>query len=103
MLEVLRTGAEEPTWRLVGELDMASVRELREAFRPVLSGRQIVRSMILDLTELTFLDSSGVRAFVDLAGAPGCVHVVLAHPSRSVARVLQLIGLEAHPRIDIER
>src|SRR5262245_49792503 len=102
MVEVLRTDAVEPTWRLVGELDLASVRELRDAFEPVLSGREMVRSMTLDLRELTFIDSSGVRALVDLAGAPGCVHVVLQHPPRQVGLVLELVGLEAHPRIDIE-
>ena len=102
MVEVLRTGAAEPTWRLVGELDMASVRDLRAAFEPVLLGRDIVRSMVLDLSGLTFIDSSGVRALVDLAGAPGCIHLVLAHPDPPVEKVLRLIGLEAHPRIDIQ-
>ncbi len=83
--------------RLSGELDIASTQGLTEA----LSG--ITGSTVVDLSELSFIDSSGVAALVraqqDLAAEGRSL--TLTRPSSAVARVFEILGitflLEADP------
>jgi len=85
---------------LMGELDMASAETLQDAMRPIaLEGRPIA----LDLGELTFMDSSGIRAIVDLASLMnGTGPLVLSNVSVGVRRVLDIVGLDTLPGIQVE-
>jgi anti-anti-sigma factor len=57
--------AEGSALRLLGELDLASVPNAERHVEDVLAeGR---RPLVLDLRELTFVDSSGLRFFILLA------------------------------------
>jgi anti-anti-sigma factor len=80
----------EPTIRLAGELDLASAYRLRGVLRDV-GG-----DMTLDLSELTFLDSSGMSVLLGAHRrfeAEG--HTLrLVGMSSSVRRAVHLAGLD---------
>jgi anti-sigma B factor antagonist/stage II sporulation protein AA (anti-sigma F factor antagonist) len=80
---------------LRGELDLATAGDVEEAvLGPVRDGRHVV----LDLRELEFMDSSGVRVIVAAHGAAqdgdGRLTIVRAAPGGAVQRVLEISGLE---------
>lgn len=78
---------------LVGELDMAGTDALEKA---VLAGlAEGVKRVVFDLRELTFIDSTGLRALVavhDLCRERGR-EVALIPGRRAVQRVFDLTGL----------
>lgn len=78
---------------LSGELDIASVPALADRIEAL--GRQAVR-LVLDLTEVEFFDSAGVRLVDrlarDCARRGGCLRLV-APPGNRARRVLELVGL----------
>jgi len=87
-------------YRLGGELDMASAETLREALRSVVEadGR-----LVLDVGEITFIDSSGLRALVQLSEQmDGAAPLVLSRVPSSVRRLLDVVGLDAVPGIEVE-
>lgn len=59
------------------------------------------RELVLDLSELTFLDSTGIRAFLLVADHVGG-GVFLRRPTQAVRRVLGLVGIDRHQGISIE-
>jgi anti-sigma B factor antagonist len=79
--------------RLAGELDLSSAPQLNEAIdRLTSSGRQ---RLLIDLTDLTFCDSTGIAVFVRgdnrAAAEGGWLRVTGA--SGRVQRVLTVTGL----------
>ncbi|QXC61525.1 STAS domain-containing protein [Aquihabitans sp. G128] len=82
------------TITLVGELDPATAPQLEEAIDGLL-GDGTVDRVVLDLTGLTFLDSSGLRVFVtarqSLADRGG--ELALRGPSANTQRLLDITGL----------
>ena len=82
--------------RLAGEIDAETGMLLRDAVARLDAPRH--QSIELDLSAVTFVDSSGIRALVqahrvaDDAGA----RIVLVDPSHPVVRVLALVGLEGY-------
>jgi anti-anti-sigma factor len=85
--------------RLVGELDMSSAHDLTDA----LSAMSGEGDVTLELSELEFIDSSGLRAIMEYAGSldGGGDNLVLANPSAMTARVFEIAALAKHPRITI--
>ena len=79
--------------RLVGELDMDTADRLAVALEPVYA--RGVGALVLDLSELQFIDSSGLNQLVKaLERQRECGgHVVLRAPSDHTLRVLDLVGL----------
>jgi anti-anti-sigma factor len=76
---------------LRGEFDLTGI----EVFGDAVAAIKPRRSLVVDLRELTFLDSSGLGAFVALyerALAEGW-SLVLSGPRPSVAMVLRISGL----------
>ena len=91
LLEV-ETGI-DGTLCLRGELDAATLGQLEERISQVMRrGRPVV----IDMTELTFIDSSGIAVLVRAFQATG-ERVVLCNPSRQVRRVLELLDGRAKP------
>jgi anti-sigma B factor antagonist len=76
--------------QLRGELDLASVGRVTEVLEGIASDRVIV-----DLSGLSFIDSSGVAALVrtqqQMAAADQ--DLALTRPSRMVARVFEILGI----------
>jgi anti-anti-sigma factor len=77
---------------LTGELDLATVPEFEGAIEHARGGSAIV----VDLTELTFIDSTGIRALLHVysAGQNGHSSVSFVRGQRKVQRVLELAGVE---------
>ena len=79
---------------LIGSLDLATRDLLTEKAAAALSAREN-QGLVLDLSEVTFFDSSGLGALVEVAGdahdagAP----FALRDPSDRVMRVLTIAGL----------
>jgi anti-anti-sigma factor len=85
---------------LSGELDLASAPEVEAALADVgaLTGQRV----LFDLTELTFMDSTGVSVLVRAkqdADAGGYT-VAIRAPNGQVHRLLELVGLLN--RLDVE-
>lgn len=75
--------------RLVGEIDLSTVKILTQQFQ-VIADREF-RAVIIDATEVTFMDSTGLHAFVE---GKRMVHetgiTIYLVPSTQVSRVLEL-------------
>jgi anti-anti-sigma factor len=78
---------------LAGELDIGSAPELAERARVLVTAGHV--RLVLDLTDLTFCDSTGLAAFVraknDCQRSGG--YLRLAAPTPNVARILAVVGL----------
>jgi anti-anti-sigma factor len=84
---------------LAGELDLSTIRNLEprlleEVRNPV--------GVVVDLTRLSFIDSSGIglliKAFRSLDERPGGMYTVVA-PGSQVERVFQLAGIDRALRV----
>lgn len=89
-LRIDRT-ADPRSLRLIGELDLATVEDAADA----LSGEVVEDGdLTLDLSELRFVDSSGVHLLIQIARTlSGRGRLILAFPRDPVDRILDLNGL----------
>ena len=84
--------------RLAGELDLISVPRLREAFANVPRSGPAA----LDISALTFIDSSGLHAIVEIAGAQdGSGPLIVKGASEMMLRMFKITNLTEHPGLDI--
>ncbi|MEA2718061.1 MAG: anti-sigma factor antagonist [Actinomycetota bacterium] len=85
---------------LVGELDLASAGKLRRTLHDLYQDG--IRSLVLDLSRLGFVDSTGLSEFV--TALKYCRQrggdVVLRSPTPSTAKVLAICGLDQVFTID---
>ena len=87
--------------RLVGELDVATASELTAALQ---EEPWDASPLALDLSELTFVDSCGIHAILSFARSlNGSGPLVLSNPTEAVARVFEILDLDAHDGIEIRR
>jgi len=93
--ETLHGGA---TLRVHGEIDLASVDTLGEAIGALRSSGS--KRLVLDLGEVTFMDSSGLRFLVnvDAAMRDASTELLLGPISDAVAKLLDVSGLKSHFR-----
>ncbi len=91
--DVTRDG-DTTTVALAGELDIATVAELRDLAYAELD-RPECRALVLDLSELTFLDSTGIGCWVQIRthAASAEKQVTIRSIPPSVRRVLEISGL----------
>jgi anti-anti-sigma factor len=81
---------------LTGELDIATVQRLEEAVDAVLS--KGARTVVVDLSHLAFMDSSGLRLFITLnerAGAEAW-SLGLIRPPESSFSVFEITGADTN-------
>src|SRR5581483_10229646 len=86
---------------MAGEWDLAARDAAREAIARALAGRP--ECVLLDLSQLEFIDSSGVHVTIELAerSAAESVRLVIIPGPRAVQRVFEVTGLlERLPFID---
>jgi anti-sigma B factor antagonist len=89
-LSVEKEGARSA--RLIGELDLASYDQALDQMSWAFEGEGDVR---LDLSGLTFMDSTGVRLLIQIRNAlEGKGKLILLSPTDNVAKVLRLIGMD---------
>jgi anti-anti-sigma factor len=88
------------TISLTGEMDLANAEQVEE---------EIVRveatdaaTIILDLTELAFIDSTGIRALIaaELRARADSNRLVFRRPPENVQRVLRIAGVEKSLRFE---
>lgn len=87
--EVLPSGDRD--FQLHGELDMAMVDAFLENTAGALDSPG---DIVLDLTRLTFIDSSGLKAVAELAQRVDGI-VVLRCPPPNVLRILDILGVNS--------
>ncbi len=75
-----------------GEIDLATADDLTKA---ILQGGDRAGSVVVDLSPLDFLDSSGVRAIVHAARGVQRLRVVCPPANRAVRRVLDVVGMDS--------
>ena len=84
------TSGETAVLRISGEVDISTAPQLRERLQQLDS-----RSVVVDLSAMTFIDSTGlgvlVGAFKRLRESGG--DLVLRAPTRATRKVLELTGL----------
>jgi anti-anti-sigma factor len=98
LLQVLPT-SEPRTVRLIGELDASNAEEFLDTLLPQLQGGG---DLVLNLAELSFVDSMGLRGLLRLARVlEDTGKLVLDSPQRAVARTIELVGLEQAPNIAV--
>jgi anti-anti-sigma factor len=88
-----RPGGSGAAWvHVAGELDLASSFTLEQALR---EAQQCARVVVLDLRELTFIESSGVHVILEAAGGVrhGDGRLVLVRGPAQVDRALTLTGV----------
>jgi anti-sigma B factor antagonist len=87
--------ADEHVVRLVGELDVANADRLREVLAAI---TQPSPRIVVELSELSFMDSSGLGVLLEQhrRGAT----VVLRNPSPIIRRVVEATGLTDVLRFD---
>lgn len=90
---VLERLGDESVLRLAGELDLATVPEAEAAMERARS--EPLRPLKLDLSRLTFVDSSGLRLIMELAGACRAEgrRLSIAAGPRMVQRVFEVAGV----------
>jgi anti-sigma B factor antagonist len=76
---------------VAGELDRTTAGRFDEAVQAVIMG---AGPLVLDLSRVRFLDSSGVRSLVKLGLSMRGRALVLREPSPPVMRVLQITRLD---------
>jgi anti-sigma B factor antagonist len=88
----------------IGELDLATAPLLESAFDAVLRGDRATM-IVMDLRELSFMDSTGIHLLIRMHRA--CANVDrlrVINGSRAVERMLDLAGVRAHlPIISSDR
>jgi anti-sigma B factor antagonist len=78
-------------FRLEGELDVLSAEELSASVAARLNGQVDV---VLDVSNLSFVDSSGIRALLRLAEQAAPRRMVLRNPQPHVAGVLEIVRID---------
>jgi len=77
---------------LAGELEMATAEGFAVDVSAHLDGR---REVVLDISELSFIDSTGIRALLELARLTAPREVILRHPRPNVGTVLAIVNIES--------
>jgi anti-sigma B factor antagonist len=88
------------TVTLVGSLDLESRGQLIETAGELLKAGPV--GLVLDMAEVTFIDSTGIGAIVDLSHSAEELGMTfaLARPSSRVVRILEITGLSQEWTID---
>jgi anti-anti-sigma factor len=85
---------------LSGELDLAYEDDVRAALENRSAAKE---ELIIDLSQLVFLDCTGVRALANVSTRPEAGRVLLRSPDPRVLRVLELLGCTAWPNVAVQR
>lgn len=87
------------TYRLVGELDYASQRDMKAFFAEVAgSGRDLV----LDMSGLSFIDAFGLRSLIELAESLSPSRLILQSPTAEVRRLMDAASTNRLSALEIK-
>jgi anti-anti-sigma factor len=87
-----------PTVRLTGELDISSADEIERAIEEV--ERSTTGTLVIDLRELGFMDSTGLRLILsaDARAHDRGSHLILVRGQEPVDRVFRMAALDRRLR-----
>jgi anti-sigma B factor antagonist len=94
-VEIFSDDAGVEVLKIIGELDLASVDSLHASTDAIVN--QEPSEIVFDLSDLQFMDSSGIAFFVTVAQRIGIVE--LRDPRPMIRRIIQLTGLTGVFRI----
>jgi anti-sigma B factor antagonist len=91
----IQTVTEGPTTtlRVAGEVDLATADELNQAAAAALEGG--TKALVIDLAEVTFLDSTGLAVLVAVTNqtSAGGISLTIRDPAPRVRNVIRITGL----------
>lgn len=99
----VRLGTADPemvTAAIIGEIDMANVPELTDSLLRAVPSE--AEALLLELTDVAYLDSSGIRMLADVAQRLGWRSqelVIVAPPGCRARTVLALTGVDRSLRL----
>jgi anti-anti-sigma factor len=82
--------------RISGEIDLSNAEELVGAIQAAARDGQEVQ---LDLSGVTFIDSSGLHAIRRAASSANCGPVVLIDVPSRIVRIIEIVGLSRTPSV----
>ena len=86
--------------KLAGEVDLATAPQLRAALASIGTDSEV----LLDLRDLTYMDSSGVSVILAFANSrTGAGPLVMVDPPAALERLFEITCLEQHPKIEVRR
>jgi anti-anti-sigma factor len=85
-------------FELRGELDMDTVPRLRHAVAPALGEPG---DLLFDLSDLSFMDTSGIHAILQIAEPLAEGALLLTAPQHIVKRVLEITNLDGNGNIRV--
>ena len=90
----VRCGGDGVEVAVAGEMDLATTPPLGKALARILDTKPV--TLCVDLAEVSFLDSSGIRCLVGVAerGAAVGTRLVVCNPTPMVLRVLEICGVD---------
>ena len=86
------------TLKVVGELDMSNADRLRDA----LEAHETPGGMVLDLSELTFMDSAGLQVILGRALALESGVIAIRDANPMVRKLFRLTGVDRVPGLVVE-
>lgn len=102
MLEIVQVNQQVRALALAGELDLATTPMLLDRAQTLLDGDG-QGDVTLLLSEVSFIDSQGIRAFIQIARSlRGRGRLVLARPSPEVRKLLDIVRVDDFPNITVE-
>jgi len=95
------TSGDQAVLTLEGELDPHTAPTLQAALERTLAEKP--SSVLLDLTALRFIDSSGLRVLIDAHRtlSEGGSELVVRNPSTTAQRLFEITRLDDHFRIEL--
>jgi anti-anti-sigma factor len=100
LLEIVDVDAGARALALTGELDLATTPLLLERARLL---TEHDGDVALDLSEVSFIDSQGIRAFIQIARSlDGRGRLILRAPSAEVRKLFEIVGVSRFPNIAVE-
>jgi anti-anti-sigma factor len=95
-LEV-RQDDERTVVHLVGEIDLSNAATLGADITGAVTGHTGI--VFIDLSDVDYIDTQGVRLLLQLARQPGVTLSVVAPPEGIAGQVLRIAGLNDHLRV----
>ena len=86
------------TARLHGELDVVTSEQAQRALEDALGADQSGQRLVIDLRDLRFIDSTGIRLLLrwDAASRADGFSVELVQGPEQIQRIFELVGLQRH-------
>ena len=80
-----------------GEVDVSTSHDLVDALDQYVHAG--IRHFTIDMAEVTFMDSAGVRGLIHLATSRPSITVLIANPAPMIRRLLAVTRLDDHLRV----